>query len=275
MGYRLKILALGIGVSIGSALTSASADATTVVALTGNKRLMVVQTTGVNAPRVVRQLDVRISGRLAGIDVRAADGLLYGVTTAGQIVTINTRTGAATASGNLTLPLPSAQVSVDINPVADAIRIVGLDGTNLRHPFATGTTVADTAINFPPPPAPPNPFGDTTPGVIAIAYTNAIPGANIPGTTATQLIDIDPSPPALYLQTPANSGTLSALGRITGGALGSSLGFDIFVDRQGQNVGLIVTRNRLLRIDVVGGAITASHRIRGLAAAVRDLAALR
>ena len=144
---------------------------------------MVITTVGPNAPRVLRRVEVGTAAPLAGINSRAADGLLYGVTTDGQIVTINPRTGAATASGNLTLVLPAVQLSVDINPVADAIRIVGIDGSNLRHPFATGaTTVADTSLNFPPRrPAPPNPFGDTAPDVGASPTPTPFPAPTSPG----------------------------------------------------------------------------------------------
>jgi len=228
---------------------------------------------------VTGRVDVRVSGRLAGIDVRAADGLLYGVTTSGQIVTINPRTGAVRDRGDLTLPLPAVQLSVDINPVADAIRIVGANDDNLRHPFATGVTVADADLTFPAPAAPPapqtGPFGDElSPTIVAVAYTNTVPGANVPGATATQLYDIDASPSALCRQVPANAGTLSAVGRI-GARLGRSLGFDIAVDGRGRNRGLIVTDNRLLTLDVSGGAVVDNDRIGGLDAAARDLAALR
>jgi hypothetical protein len=168
------------------------------------------------------------------------------------------------------------QLSVDINPVADAIRIVGVNGLNLRHPFATGTTVTDTALNFPAPPNPANPFGDTTPNVVAIAYTNPIPGANVAGTTATQLFDIDASPRAIYLQIPANSGTLQPVTRL-GAALGddATFGLDIGLDNQNRNVPLIVASNRLIELDILGGKAFSSKRIRNLNTAVRDIAALR
>ena len=274
MNRPLKALALTGALAAGSLAASPDAAAAQLAALTGDRSLVVITTVGPNAPRVLRRLEVGTAAPLAGIDSRAADGLLYGVTTDGQIVTIDRRTGAATASGTLTLPLPGVQLSVDINPVADAIRIVGTDGSNLRHAFATGTTFADTSLNSPSPPAPPNPFGDAAPDVVGVAYTNTIPGANVPGTTATQLIDIDANPQALYLQVPANSGTLNAIGRVTGGTLGSPLGFDIFVNSNGRNTGLIVTGNRLLTIDVIGGEILGSARVRGLNAPVRDVAAL-
>jgi hypothetical protein len=278
MSAALKSLALTALVAAGMAAAAPEAAATDLAALTGDNRLIIID---IERRAVSRQVTVRgLAGRLAGIDVRAADGRLYGVVGNGDIVTINAGNGTSRRVGGLTLPLPSGRVSIDINPVADAIRIVGANDANLRHPFATGTTVADANVAFPPPPPPPAvppppPFGDTDPSVAAIAYTNPVPGANVPGTTATQLFDIDLSPAALYLQTPANAGTLSPLGRITNATLGGSLGFDIFVDRRGRNRGLIVTSNRLLEIDLAGGAIVDNDRIGGLAAAVRDIAVLR
>ena len=271
---HLRHLALAgvVAGGLGAAAAPQGASADTLAALTGDRTLVLIDEA---RRRVTGRVDARVASRLVGIDVRAADGLLYGVTAAGQIVTINPRSGTATSRGNLTLALPAVQLSVDINPVADAIRIVGANDDNLRHPFATGVTVADTDLAFPAPAPQTGPFGDElSPTIVAVAYTNTVPGANVPGTTATQLYDIDASPAALYLQVPANAGTLSAVGRIDA-ALGSSLGFDIATDRRGRNRGLIVANNRLIEIDVSGGAVVSDRRISGLNAAVRDLAALR
>jgi hypothetical protein len=266
----MKHLLIAATALTGAAVAAPEAGASTVAALTGDRTLLLINTSG--NPRVTRTVNVGVSGRLAGIDVRASNGLLYGVTTTGQIVVIDPQNGTTTAAGNLTVALPNTPISVDINPVADAIRIVGANGLNLRHPFATGTTVTDTPLNFPSP----QPFGDTTPGVVAIAYSNPIPGANVPGTTATQLFDIDTNPPAIYLQLPPNSGTLQPLARL-GAALGddSTFGFDIGLDNQNRNVPLIVSSNRLIELDILGGKAFSSRRIRGLNTEVRDIAALR
>jgi hypothetical protein len=239
------------------------AAATTLAALSGDNRLVIIN---VENRRVARQVTVTgLAGALAGIDVRPADGKLYGVVSNGQIVTINTSNGAATAFGMLTVALLGGQLSVDVNPVADAIRIVGADGTDLRHPFSTGTTVEDADINF----ASPNPLGDATPIVVAVAYTNSVAG-----TKTTQLLDIDASPAALYLQIPPNNGTLVALGPIAGATLAASFGFDIDVDADGRNRAWIVGGNRLLQVDPIGGAIFDNDPIKQLSVPVRDVAVL-
>lgn len=258
-----SVAVAGVALAIGSA-TASDAAATTLAALTGDNTLILIN---IEQRQVVRRVNVGgLSGRLAGIDVRPADGQLYGVVRDGKIVTINTSNGASTAAGQLTLPLPAGQVAIDVNPVADAIRIVGANGKNLRHPFATSATVGDTDINFGVPPT--NPFGDTTPRVLGVAYTNSVAGAK-----ATQLLDIDTSPAALYLQFPPNSGTLVALGQINV-RLSASLGFDISVDARGRNRAWVVTSNRLLEIDPIGGAVIGNNRVTGLNDTVRDVAVL-
>lgn len=256
------LAAAALVVGLGSAVAPA-ASARTIAALSGDTTLILIN---LEARRVVRTVNVNVGSRILGIDVRPANNTLYGLTAAGGIITINPRTGAATQADTLDLAVPSGTVSVDVNPVADAIRIIGSGGANLRYPFATGTAVADTAINF----LAPNPFGGTTPSVAAAAYTNSA----FPAVGATQLIDIDTSTNALYLQFPPNNGTLVPLGRITASSLGSSFGFDIQFDSRRGNEGYIITNNRLLRIDLVGGVIIGNARIRGLNAAVRDIAFL-
>jgi hypothetical protein len=105
MSKSLRTLALAASVAGLAATAAPEAGASTIAALTGDKTLLLIETSG--NPRVTRTVTVGVSAPLAGIDVRAANGLLYGVTTTGQIVTINPQTGAATAAGNLTVTLPA------------------------------------------------------------------------------------------------------------------------------------------------------------------------
>ncbi|MGI8995950.1 MAG: DUF4394 domain-containing protein, partial [Pyrinomonadaceae bacterium] len=55
--------------------------------------------------------------RLVGIDFRASNKMLYGVSNQNRIYTINTTTGAATAVGALTTALSGNSYGVDFNPV--------------------------------------------------------------------------------------------------------------------------------------------------------------
>jgi hypothetical protein len=83
MNRALKTLALTATVAAGSAATAPEAAATDLAALTGNNRLIIVD---IERRAVTRQVTVRgLAGRLAGIDVRAADGRLYGVVSNGDI----------------------------------------------------------------------------------------------------------------------------------------------------------------------------------------------
>ena len=78
---------------------------------------------------------VEVSGvdGLAGIDVRPADQTLYGVSLAGEIVSIDPATGVATVTFPLSENLPSFEGAiVDFNPMADRLRLMGADGTNFR-----------------------------------------------------------------------------------------------------------------------------------------------
>src|SRR5262249_40186620 len=73
------------------------------------------------------------NGNLIGIDFRPADRLLYAVTDAGGIYTINLTSGAATLVSNLTTPTPFSggyQSLMDFNPVLSAIRLIGSNSQN-------------------------------------------------------------------------------------------------------------------------------------------------
>ena len=68
------------------ALASAT-QAQTVAALVGDDMLAIVDAAGKTVQRTVKVSG--ISGVLLGIDVRPADGMLYGVVSDGSIVTID------------------------------------------------------------------------------------------------------------------------------------------------------------------------------------------
>ena len=207
--------------------------------------------------------------RLLGIDVRPADGMLYGLFQNGVIATINPVTGRATRKSRITPILtPNAFYSIDFNPVADRMRVVLRgNGTNLRINVDTGDVTTDGSISGPSP----NPFGDTAIRVAGVAYTNSKPG---PTPASTLLFDIDAAPAALYLQLPPNDGTLVPVGAL--GRTLPSFGFDIFVDGLGRNVGQIATRRMLLEVDLAGGAVVASSPLTGLGPnlPIRDVAIL-
>ncbi len=188
------------------------------VGLTTDQRLVSFQ---VRKPGEVRGIG-KISGlqgdaRLVGIDYRVQDGKLYGVGEAGGVYTLSATDAKATKVSQLTVALNGAAFGVDFNPAADRLRIVSDTGQNLRHNVnAGGTTLADTALTYPPAPA-------TAGGVTAAAYTNN----DLDADTGTALFDLDTALDQVALQAPANSGQLSPIGKLKADAV-TDAGFDIY-----------------------------------------------
>lgn len=213
---------------------------------------------------------------LLGIDVRPKDGLLYGITSAARIVTIDPATGVATAKATLaadatdtTLPyagLVGAAFAVDFNPVADRLRVIGDGGQNLRINVDTGATTTDGAINR----------AGAVPMVTAGAYTNSYAGA-----TATTLYDIDGA--SLAMQNPPNDGVLANVGALGVAAMGDN-GMDIAGGANGLILAALRTAvngpSSLYRIDLATGAATlmngsadpAASRIGSGQVGLRDIA---
>jgi hypothetical protein len=191
---------------------------------------------------------------LRGIDFRPKDGLLYGLTSAARIVTIDTGTGATTVKATLaadaadtTAPytgVVGTAFAVDFNPVADRLRVIGDGGQNLRINVDTGATTTDGAINR----------SGATPFVTAGAYTNSYAG-----TTSTTLYDIDGASASLALQNPPNDGTLALVGPL-GVAVVGDAGMDIAGGANGLVLAALRTSvggpSSLYRIDLATGAAT-------------------
>src|SRR5436190_8576506 len=92
-------------------MTSVAANAAQLAALVGNDTIAWVDTAQKKVTGTTRVTG--ISGALAGIDVRPADGLLYGVVEDGTIVTI-AKDGKATMKSKLeTMIAKGATVTVD------------------------------------------------------------------------------------------------------------------------------------------------------------------
>ncbi|MGL5736691.1 MAG: DUF4394 domain-containing protein, partial [Beijerinckiaceae bacterium] len=112
------------------ALASA-AQAQTVAALVGDNQLQHIDAKTWKVTKTVK-ID-GLTGRIAGIDVRPADGMLYALAEDGTVATVDPATGKATMKSKLeTMVMKGATVTVDFNPVADRLRVIGSDGTNLR-----------------------------------------------------------------------------------------------------------------------------------------------
>ncbi|MFQ4138433.1 DUF4394 domain-containing protein [Nodosilinea sp. PGN35] len=188
-----------------------------------------------------------LEGTLLGIDVRPADGQLYGLTNANNIYTIDPTSGAATLVSTLSVPFGGGAVSgFDFNPVPDRLRLVGDNNQNFRINVDTGEVIEDGTLAF----VEGDPNAGVNPSITAAAYTNAFAGA-----TATQLFNIDALLNKLVLQNPPNDGGLVTVGEL-GVDFGVVGGFDIVSTPEGENLGFAVSDGTLYTIDLQTGAAT-------------------
>jgi hypothetical protein len=231
-----------------------------VAALVGDEWLALVDT---GAGKVTKSF--KLSGRLVGIDVRPADGKLYGVAADGSVWTIDPWSGATAMKSKLETTLPAGVVAtIDFNPVADRLRLIGSDGTNLRANVDDGKVVKDGTLKF----ADGGMHKGETPKVVAGAYTNAMKGAK-----ETALYDIDAATGALLKQAPPNDGVLNAVGKL--GIKADDVAFDIVADSTGNNVGWLMSGPVLFRVDLATGKATQAGTIAGITGRVRDIAVLQ
>ena len=193
---------------------------------------------------------------IVGIDVRPANGQLYGVGSTSRLYAISAVTGQATAIGGVfSAPLSGTRFGVDFNPVVDRLRIVSDAEQNLRVNPDTGAVV--TPVDGALAPA----------GLVAgAAYLN-----NVDGTASTTLYDIDAATDTLVIQNPPNNGTLTTVGGL-GVDTTADVGFDI---SPLDNVGFAALTTggtaSLYTIDLLTGAATL---VGAIGAPVSGLAAM-
>ena len=255
---RLSLIAVTLlaGTCLGTA-----ARAETVAALVGDATLAHVDTT---AKKVTKTVTITgIGGSVLGIDVRPADGMLYAVISDGSVVTIDPMSGKATAKSKLDTMLGAGTAAtVDFNPVADRLRIIGTDGTNLRANVDDGKVTKDGQLKF----AETDTMKGKTPKVTAGAYTNAFKG-----TKETALFDIDATG-ALLKQAPPNDGILNTVGML--GMSGEAVAFDILSDGQGGNQAWAMAGDTLYKVDLATGKGEMAAKIAGVSGKIRDIAIL-
>jgi hypothetical protein len=245
---------------VGSTLSVGAVQAQTVAALVGDDMIAIVDVAGkkAGAPMKVSGL----SGALMGIDVRPADGMLYGLVADGTVVTIDPASGKATMKSKLDAMLtPGAMATVDFNPVADRLRIIGSDGTNLRANVDDGKVTRDGQLKF----ADADMHKGKTPKIVAGAYTNSMKGAK-----ETTLYDIDASG-ALVKQAPPNDGVLNSVGML--GMEAGNVAFDI-VAGDATSEGWLMNGKTLYKVDLATGKASEVGMIAGVDGAVRDIAAM-
>ena len=247
-------------VLVGSTLSIGAVQAQTVAALVGDDMIALVDVAGkkAGAPMKVSGL----SGALMGIDVRPADGMLYGLVADGTVVTIDPSSGKATMKSKLDAMLaPATMATVDFNPVADRLRIIGSDGMNLRANVDDGKVTKDGQLKF----ADADMHKGKTPRIVAGAYTNSMKGAK-----ETTLFDIDASG-ALVKQAPPNDGVLNSVGML--GMEAGNVAFDI-VAGDAISEGWLMNGKTLYKVDLATGKASEVGMIAGVDGTVRDIAAM-
>lgn len=242
-------------------LAAARADAATIVALTGDNKLITIDSETRRASPAVSITGA--SGMVVGIDQRPQDGRLYGITNSGQIITIDPANGRATRVSQLNVPFqPAGHAIFDFNPVANRVRIMGLDNQNLRVNVETGEAVTDGNVKNAPGTA-------GMPRVTAGAYTNSMTGA-----TATMLLTIDTASNSLNVQNPPNDGVQAPRARLSM-QVPANVALDILSDGT-NNWGFVMAGGALHSLDLASGALNSRGDVtmpRGTS--VIDIAAMR
>jgi len=146
--------------------------------------------------------------------------------------------------------------------VADRMRLMGSDGTNLRANVDDGKVTVDGSHKFKE--------GDAnagkTPKIVAGAYTNAVKGAQ-----ATALYGIDATTGSLVMQAPPNDGVLNTVGPL-GVKLSGNVGFNIVSSAPDKNEAWLTMGGALYSVDLTSGKATMVGKIDGLPGYLIDIA---
>jgi outer membrane protein assembly factor BamB len=257
-----RITKLTLAAAVSSLALGTVAKAEMIVALSGDATLTTFDSKSMKA--VGTTAIKGANGRIAGIDIRPSDGMLYAVTTDGTVYTVDAKSGQASMKVKLETMLPmGVAATIDFNPAADRLRLLGSDGTSLRANVDDGKVIVDGRLKYAE--------GDRnvgkTPNVVAGAYSNSVKG-----TKETALYDLDGTLGVYLRQAPPNDGILQTLG--DSGLKGNTIAFDIVTDPAGKNTGYAVIADMLFTVDIASGASKSMGKIAGLPQGVRDVAVL-
>jgi hypothetical protein len=209
---------------------------------------------------------------IKGIDFRPASGDLYALGSDRVVYRLKPLTAIAVPEGKSFDLSPSiltgANTGFDFNPTVDKIRVTSEARENIRLNPDDGTLLSVDTMLTP---------GDVQ--IVGSAYTNSSFTAFATRPTATELYAYDVSAGAdrLWIQRPANAGTL-IMPLPTGLRMRSSLGFDI---AGASNVGWVAGteegrfRARLYRLDLSTGKTRSMGRIGDGSRTITGLAAVQ
>jgi hypothetical protein len=245
-------------VSLFGAVTPALAATVQLIGLTDSNSLVLFNP---DNPSRTRSVSVTgVSGNLLGIDIRPANGLLYGITDENDIYIIDIRTGEANLVSSLS-PIEfegGFESGFDFNPVPDRLRLVGSNDQNFRINIDTGAIAPldpmapafspDGTLAY----APGDDNFGVDPNITAAAYTNSFAPSPDP-TRMTQLFGIDSALDVLVLQSPPNNGVLVTIGSL-GVDFDTVGGFDILSDGMGGNIAYAASNSTLYSIDLSNGS---------------------
>lgn len=261
--HTLRAALLLSTATLATATLATAAHAAPAVGLVGGTTLVMFDT---ETRAVTGTMDLTGVDGLAGIDVRPADKLLYGVTLAGEVVTIDTASGAATIKSTLSEMLPSFEGAiVDFNPMADRLRLMATDGTNHRVNVDDGMVTVDGSLAY----EDADMHAGETPAIVAAAYINSVGKPE-----ATAMFDIDATIVALIQQAPPNDGVLKAIGKLNVEG-GSAYAFDIAATEALDNTAYLVVDNVLHTVDLESGSATEVGAIEGVDGMISDIAILQ
>lgn len=172
---RNALMAMLAGLTLGltgcaSVETPGPATAETVWAVTADHRLVKF-----NGGQPQRLLDdkplqgVPPGESVVGIDYRVARGVLFALTDAGRLFTIDTLAGQMRPVGAVApTPLGGQPVAMDFNPAVDRIRVIHEGARNKRlHPDTGALVSTDPSLVY----AAGDPHAGKVPQVVAAAYT--------------------------------------------------------------------------------------------------------
>jgi uncharacterized protein DUF4394 len=260
MFSQVKLLTLAGALAASAFAVTGAEAAGAIIGLVDGKSIVMIDpsTRKVTSQAVIKGADTMI----AGIDIRPADGLLYAIANNGVIYTIDPKSGQTKRVSKLSEAWKAGvTTTIDFNPVADRLRVMGSHGVSVRVNPADGKVTIDGGHKYKE--------GDANAGktakIIAGAYTNSKKGA-----TATTLYNIDATTGALVTQVPPNDGVLNTVGPL-GITLAEPVAFNIVADGDRNNAWL-TTGGVLYSVDLTSGKATMAGKIEGLNGKLVDIA---
>lgn len=205
------------------------------------------------------KLKIAVSGRIVAIDLRAADGGLYGLSETGAIYRIDVGTGKLSRRFDLGATLSGA-VSMDCEAAEDSCRLLSDAGESARFTFKDRVLELDRSLAYP--------RAEDAPQAVAAAFLNSHPASK-----RAVLLVIDAAKDKLFALDRPKTGRLVPVGDVRPRIEGS-VAFDVATYAPGDNVAVMVNGDKLYRLDFADRVFRKVARIEGLDVRLRDVAFL-